>query len=55
MSEGYIITSSGDKFCIPRDYEMQKRNYLKAESEGDEGLMLYYEEGFTGWYFVEEV
>lgn len=54
MNTGYIITPSGDKFCIPNNYETQRRIYLKAVAEGDEGLMLYYEEGFTGWYFVED-
>ena len=46
---GSIKSSSGDWYFIPYDYTRQVRLYQRAVLQGDEDLMLLFEEGFTDW------
>lgn len=48
-----FITASGDLFFIPKaQYAVEVREYFDAYLIEDEGTMLHFESGATGWVEV---
>lgn len=52
-----IKTYSGDYYKIEKDsqylVDLEVKLYHRAANEGDEEVMLYFEEGHTGWSFLD--
>ncbi len=50
-----IFTSySGDKFIVPdKQYKHERAIYKEAVIHKDEKVMLLFEEGFTGWRYID--
>jgi hypothetical protein len=50
-----LKSPSGDTFIIPPDHERQDiKAYKEAVKNGDDEIARYYEEGNTGWVFIDE-
>lgn len=47
-------SESGDSYFIPTAYyDYEVRSYKEAVERGDERVMLHFEEGGTGWIYVD--
>jgi hypothetical protein len=54
MNSSNFTSESGDKFYIPKEqYETEVAQYRAAVECGDEDTMLNFEEGATGWEYIE--
>jgi hypothetical protein len=49
-----FVSASGDRFYIP-EYRREEdvRKYKEAVANNDENTMLYYEQGASGWEYIE--
>lgn len=48
-----IRSFSGDYFVVPAGQEKEIEEYEAACEDGDETTMLRFEEGSTGWMYME--
>jgi len=48
-------SESGDGYYIPPEkYDEEVKAYATAVNSGEEGAMLHFEEGNTGWIYTED-